>query len=163
MPSATTDRKRSPSSNSIERFPDLEDFPSSYGEFLQTDHSQSKISARTPSPGKANVRTYGDVWQPHKNSRIEWGNGHVSIAEPRVQGRQKSLSDAIRTIRTRKGSVSQNAHELADALKAPLSFRLMVFNDLGEWVRTMLTNPPESLPYLVYELRVDEHVFQIHS
>lgn len=41
-------------------------------------------------------------------------------------GRQKSLSEAIRTMRTRKMSVSQNAHEIADALKAPLSWRLIV-------------------------------------
>lgn len=41
-------------------------------------------------------------------------------------GRQKSLTDAFRTIRTRNGSVSQNAHELADALRAPVSGKLIV-------------------------------------
>lgn len=44
----------------------------------------------------------------------------------RGHGRQKSLGDAIRTIRTRKGSVSQNAHELADALRAPVSPKLVI-------------------------------------
>lgn len=47
----------------------------------------------------------------------------------RGHGRQKSLGDAIRTIRTRKGSVSQNAHELADALRAPVSPKLVVCNN----------------------------------
>lgn len=36
------------------------------------------------------------------------------------------MSEAIRTIRTRSGSVTQNAHELADALKAPVSPKLVV-------------------------------------
>ena len=54
------------------------------------------------------------------------GNGQVNVTGPR-HTRQKSLSDAIRTIRTRKGSVSANAHEIADALKAPVSVRLIVW------------------------------------
>lgn len=59
-------------------------------------------------------------------------NGHTQNLTPwsegsrRGHGRQKSLSDAFRTIRTRKGSVSQNAHEIADALRAPVSPKLVV-------------------------------------
>jgi solute carrier family 35 protein E1 len=41
-------------------------------------------------------------------------------------GRQKSLSDAFRTIRTRRASVSANVHEISDALKAPVSPKLIV-------------------------------------
>jgi len=40
--------------------------------------------------------------------------------------KQKSLSEAIRTVRTRKGSVSQNAVEIAEALKPPISIKLVV-------------------------------------
>ncbi|OAA67329.1 er to golgi transport protein [Niveomyces insectorum RCEF 264] len=40
--------------------------------------------------------------------------------------RQKSLGDAIRAIRTRSGSTSQNVHDIADALKAPVSPTLIV-------------------------------------
>lgn len=54
-------------------------------------------------------------WPPRRNSN--YARGHH---------RQKSLSEAIRTIRTRKGSVSQNVHEITDALKAPVSARLTV-------------------------------------
>lgn len=43
----------------------------------------------------------------------------------RTHGRQKSLSDAFKTIRTRKGSMSQNAQEIAEALKAPVSWTLI--------------------------------------
>ena len=41
-------------------------------------------------------------------------------------GRQKSISEAIRTIRTRKGSLGHNAHEIADSLKAPVSPAVIV-------------------------------------
>lgn len=72
-----------------------------------------------------------DRWQAAKDSHtraVRWG-----LDEPpshskghRSHKRQPSLSDAIRTIRTRNGSMSQNAHEIADALKAPVSAKLIV-------------------------------------
>lgn len=40
-------------------------------------------------------------------------------------GRQKSLSEAIKTVRTRKASIGESAHEIADSLKAPVSFRVV--------------------------------------
>lgn len=52
-----------------------------------------------------------------QSRREQNDNGH---------SRQKSFGDAIRTIRTRQGSVSQNVHEITDALKAPVSPRLVV-------------------------------------
>ena len=45
--------------------------------------------------------------------------------EPR-HGRQKSITEAIKTIRTRKGSIGHNAHEIADSLKAPVSPAVIV-------------------------------------
>lgn len=53
-------------------------------------------------------------------------NGSARLGLPNGRDRQKSLSDAFRTIRARNGSVSQNAHEIADALRAPLSPKLIV-------------------------------------
>ncbi|KAG9770175.1 TPT-domain-containing protein, partial [Aureobasidium melanogenum] len=38
---------------------------------------------------------------------------------------RRSVSDAINKFRTRQGSVSENAHELAEALKAPVSYKLI--------------------------------------
>ncbi|KAI5368217.1 putative sugar phosphate transporter domain-containing protein [Septoria linicola] len=42
-------------------------------------------------------------------------------------GRQKSLGEAINTVRTRGrgASISENAHEIAESLKAPVSFKLV--------------------------------------
>jgi solute carrier family 35 protein E1 len=55
-------------------------------------------------------------------------NGASGRAATAARGhsRQKSLTDAFRTIRTRKGSVSANAQEIAEALKAPVSPKLIV-------------------------------------
>jgi solute carrier family 35 protein E1 len=85
-------------------------------------------SSRTPSPSRhaqQNGGAQGEKWQPRKENR--WGHLNGSAHAPATRhGRQKSLSEAIRTIRTRKASVSQNAHEIADALKAPISPTLIV-------------------------------------
>ncbi|KIV92842.1 hypothetical protein PV10_04106 [Exophiala mesophila] len=39
---------------------------------------------------------------------------------------KRSVSDAINKFRTRQGSVSENAQELAEALKAPVSYKLII-------------------------------------
>lgn len=59
------------------------------------------------------------------NSSLQWSPARADSGGTR-HGRQKSLTDAFRTMRTRNGSVSQNAHELADALRAPVSPKLIV-------------------------------------
>jgi solute carrier family 35 protein E1 len=54
-------------------------------------------------------------------------------------GRQKSLSEAIQTVRTRKASISENAHEIAESLKAPVSWKLIIL--CGVWYTTsIMTN-----------------------
>ncbi|CAK7230688.1 hypothetical protein SCUCBS95973_007656 [Sporothrix curviconia] len=68
-------------------------------------------------------------WKPRKNSTsIRWNNNNNNNNGSATNGyghhghsRQKSLGEALHTIRTRSGSTSQNMHEIADALKAPVS------------------------------------------
>ncbi|SPO05637.1 related to SLY41 protein [Cephalotrichum gorgonifer] len=72
-------------------------------------------------------------WPPRRDSnypRAGSTKGHT---------RQKSLSQAIRTIRTRNGSVSQNVHEITEALKAPVSGRL-IFLCVLWYTSSVLTN-----------------------
>jgi hypothetical protein len=68
------------------------------------------------------------------------GVGGVALGHER----QKSLGDAIRTIKNRHGSVSQNAHEIADALKAPVSARLIVRGPPFPYVPQATPSPPQS-------------------
>lgn len=67
-------------------------------------------------------------WQARRSSRAPGGYPFpgVGTGGRRGHGRQRSLSEAIAVIRERKGSMSQNAAEIADALKAPVSPRLVV-------------------------------------
>jgi solute carrier family 35 protein E1 len=54
-------------------------------------------------------------------------------------GRQKSLTEAIKTVRGRKASISENAHEIAESLKAPVSWKLVIL--CGVWYTTsIMTN-----------------------
>jgi solute carrier family 35 protein E1 len=73
-------------------------------------------------------------WMPRRNSArgTKWSgglNGTASALHGNGRGRhnrQKSLSEALNNIRNRSGSVTQNAKEIADALKAPVSPALVV-------------------------------------
>ncbi|KAI9671137.1 MAG: suppressor of loss of ypt1 [Caeruleum heppii] len=86
------------------------------------------VATRTLSPLAPSTFNAGrqstDRWQARRDPGINWA-ADPGPATAR-HGRQKSLSDALRNIRTRKGSVSANAHEIADALKAPVSPKLIV-------------------------------------
>lgn len=134
MTSTSSDRPWSVSPNRAEsfKFPDFEESLASGDTVLpQKGESLSKnvSSARTPSPNvpKANGILQSSRWQHRRGSHLAWENTHSHVLQhsPR-HDRQKSLSDAIRTIRTRKGSVSANAQEIAEALKAPVSIKLVV-------------------------------------
>src|SRR5688572_23396735 len=71
-------------------------------------------------PGYSNLDPSSARWLTRRD------HGHSNGFPGRGHGRQKSLSDAIRNIRNRSGSVSQNVHEITDALKAPVSPKLIV-------------------------------------
>ncbi|EKD16217.1 triose-phosphate transporter [Drepanopeziza brunnea f. sp. 'multigermtubi' MB_m1] len=101
---------------SMEKFPDHFESPDSQSPYL---------SSPTRSNGYTDGSSSAGRWQSLKDSgrRGSAWNGQASIGGK--HGRQPSLSDAFRTIRTRKGSISANVHEVADALKAPVSPKLI--------------------------------------
>jgi len=72
-----------------------------------------------------------DLWESRKGGAFtrEHGNGSTRVSKHRPR---KSISEAISTIRTRNASVSANAQELAQALRAPVSYQLIVrFADIA--------------------------------
>ena len=131
MTRLSAERRRSSVSNHGEttKFPDFEQPLSS--DHLATHHEEAdslRTSFRAPSPRTLSKQTENlpnDRWQHRRENHVAWGNGYVK-GPSRSHGRQPSLSEAIRTIRTRKGSVSANAQEIAEALKAPVSVKLIV-------------------------------------
>lgn len=100
------------------------------------------IPVRSPSPLKNGENGFppGDRWYPRKDKGSRWGNGNAGTGTR--HGRQKSLSEAIRTIKGRRGSISANAHEIADALRAPVSAKLIVL--CGIWYSTSIMSNTSS-------------------
>lgn len=112
--------------------PETLKFPAFQPDYLpvhQEEEDISQVFSRTASPARAgavpNGSAHTEQWHPRKDTNGGWANGRTVYGGSR-HGRQKSLSEAIRTIRTRHGSVSASAHEIADALKAPVSPKLIV-------------------------------------
>jgi solute carrier family 35, member E1 len=112
----------SPSSaNGTTKFPafDNEFPPQRHDDLYRRDNWPSSIQhdhSPTLGPGEKPLRTNGRY-----PGLLNSGPANVGRHK-----RQKSLTEAIRTIRTRSGSVSQNVQEIADALKAPVSPTLVV-------------------------------------
>ncbi len=149
MTKTSSERRWSTSSSHTEtfKFPDFEQSPASR-DSLPTYKEQAgsaKTFARTPSPNpksKQNGTVHGGRWQPRRESHLAWGNtnGHV-VGSGSRHCPQKSIGDAIRNIRTRRGSVSANAQEIAEALKAPVSLKLVVCHLQLESTSNMLIAP----------------------
>lgn len=103
-----------------------------------------------------------DLWEPRKASAFsrEHGNGSSRISKHRSR---KSISEAISTIRTRNASVSANAQELAQALRAPVSYQLIVrWSKFSLASRIWLTDTSlVPLPCLVSDLGRHKHFVKI--
>lgn len=123
---------------SMEKFPDMNtgnlDGTSQYfASPISTINGNGSINGNNNGNGNGihGAAPSADRWQSsRRESRLRGASwlDHPTNGSPRHHGhtKQKSLGDALRTIRTRKGSVSANVHELSDALKAPVSPKLIV-------------------------------------
>lgn len=109
-----------------EKFPDFES--SSYN----SSPAQGRPSSGQTGFLNGGTVSSGDLWRPRKESSALRGGKQLALGQNdqpfRGHVRQKSINEAFRNIRDRGGSVSQNAHEIADALRAPISPRLIVCN-----------------------------------
>ncbi|KAJ5959076.1 uncharacterized protein N7479_006226 [Penicillium vulpinum] len=113
-------------SSPIDKFPPYED-------------TLDAVAGSTRPNRSASVKyAPNELWEPRKASFYsrEYGNG--SLRNPKHRPR-KSISEAITTIRTRNGSMSASAHELAEALRAPVSYRLIALC-LVWYLTSALTN-----------------------
>ena len=164
----STDRRWSSSSNKSEtfKFPDFEPSHSRERLSVHEEETAGTVSSRTSSPNafpRANGTLHSQRWQPRRDSHVMWSSGHVNGSAGLKHSRQKSLSDAIKTIRTRKGSVGANAQEIAEALKAPVSIRLIVWTFISRpKCLSSIYNADiytvDSLPDLVHEFCPYKHV-----
>lgn len=103
-----------PTSSPVDQFPPYE------------DTLDSAVGTSRPNPSPSIKYASRDLWEPRKSTFYSRDHANGSIRNPKHRPR-KSISEAITTIRNRNGSVSANAHELAEALRAPVSYRLIVW------------------------------------
>lgn len=131
MTSAERRWSSSSSRSDTTKFPDFDQsiaFREHQTIYEEDDTNTSQEGKRALSPyawSRANGGSHNERLVQRKESNHSWGNAYANGAA-RGHIRQKSLGDAFRTIRTRQASVSQNAQEIADALKAPVSYKLVV-------------------------------------
>lgn len=134
VPHATSglERRRSSSTQpkpSTFKFPDFSNEQSQqhYHAYVEEDISRGPSPAPLHNGLPPGLHS-SERWPARKSQEwSSWANGSAnSSASKERHGRQKSLSEAIRTVRTRKASISENAHEIAESLKAPVSVRLVV-------------------------------------
>ncbi|KAK5107657.1 hypothetical protein LTR62_000938 [Meristemomyces frigidus] len=127
------ERRRSSSANPNRSFK----FPDLAADHLLDEYVEEAIEppSRDQSPKPLNGIPHhlhsAERWPARKAGRgvpqwSAWGNADGSAGGVAQHGRQKSLTEAIRTVRTRKASIVQDAAEIADSLKAPVSLRLVM-------------------------------------
>jgi hypothetical protein len=150
-PPTTTTSPQSISSPLLDKFPT----------FVDESHGVATESEASHLVSPARYGPNNDPTQPRKAGRVSWdqvnGSGG-SKHRPR-----KSISEAITTIRTRNASMSANAQELAAALKAPVSYKLIVgliptVSAFCPWLMTSLG----TLPDLVHDLSPYEYLIQVN-
>jgi solute carrier family 35, member E1 len=133
-PATPPTEQRRRSSSSAQQSPMKFKFPDVTHEQMHSGYAEQEgeIISRGPSPrplpnGLPAGLHSSERWPARKTSRNQWSAWANGTAGGGTRhGRQKSLSEAIKTVRTRKMSMSENAHEIADSLKAPVSPRLVV-------------------------------------
>ena len=161
MPSATMERRRS-SSNALEKFPDLDTSFRTGSQNLRVATEISPGHLRSPSPQKHETQQIEGHKQAKPDGHLTWKDSFRATTGQRQHDRQKSLSEAFRNIRTRRASVSENASEIAEALKAPLSVRLVVSESgFKSQPSTEKLRETGALSCMVHELGPYEHLLQI--
>ena len=125
-PSVSRPSTKSDGDSGLEKFPDHIDAPS-----MRSSGARS-VSPAAPRPNGYAIGLNGGThlsaerWQPRRENStksVKWDRGTGARGHTR---QQKSITEAFHSIRDRSGSVSQNAHEIADALRAPVSPKLIV-------------------------------------
>lgn len=120
-PPSNTHTSPSPHAVAPHRATDHERFPS-LDETKGNGYIHQMASPVEITPSQAIPDRY--KWPARKSSQ----RGRDSGRPPGLPGHRprRSVSEALRNLRTRRASVSESAQELAEALKAPVSYRLIV-------------------------------------
>ncbi|CAK7563930.1 MAG: hypothetical protein SEPTF4163_001812 [Sporothrix epigloea] len=138
MPGRHLDTTMGSQDEGLEKFPDL-DVNDAAGPDLGAGAGISNGVVIAPAL-QPSLAPSEQQWKARKTSAsVRWNESSSTGYGHQGHGRQKSLGEALHTIRTRSGSTSQNMHEIADALKAPVS-PMLIFLCILWYGSSALTN-----------------------
>lgn len=141
-------------------FPDYPNNPRYSEDAVKENEAHLSPKEFTFPSQQANGAPKQQKWQARMKDR-------VSFALPggsERRARQKSLSEAWHTIRQRRGSVTDNAREIGEALKAPVSPALVVRLEIPPLKYPSTSNTPlASLRRLVHDFHLLQRLVQINS
>lgn len=171
VPHATSgvERRRSSSRHPAPSKFKFPDFSNDHAVEFEEDEEDGISRGPSPRPlpnGLPPGLHSSERWPVRKESSLKswasWAaNGKLGGTRP---ARQKSLVDAIKTVRTRKASISENAHEIAESLKAPVSLRLVVrLPNSSPYIISTAALMPRQAPLRLLVCVVDSHEYLVKS
>lgn len=97
-------------------------------------------------------------WPARKGSQKATRDGR--LLSTRGHRSRRSLSDALANLKNRRGSVTDNAQEIAEALKAPVSYKLIVSAQICCWL--FESDPCAGIVYrMVHDFGPHEHLLEV--
>lgn len=102
-----------------EKFPDFDPGHN----FLNTQSSGQQRWQQNGFPSTNGDASQSSRWHARRDSRVKWAP-REPISGSSSHSKTSSISNAVH--RMRSASMGQNAHELAEALRAPFSWKLIV-------------------------------------
>ncbi|KAK4155236.1 triose-phosphate transporter family-domain-containing protein [Chaetomidium leptoderma] len=135
---ALADSNGGPGQPETEKFPDFHDAGHA---FL----SAQPATQRWPQNGAAygnGSATQSDRWHARRDSRVRWAP-REPISGSSGHGKTNSISNAVH--RMRSASMSQNAHEIAEALRAPVSWKLIALCVMWYWSSAMTNTSSKTI------------------
>lgn len=137
--------------NAGEKFPSFEDTRSEEKVTLvASPHAISPLVNQLPVSN----------WPARRSSRTGWedrNGGGLQKHQPK-----RSVSEAFENLRQRRGSISANTQELAEALKAPISYKLIVSKSIVVAERSPILICAGTLCGLVHDLSPHKHVLKVN-
>jgi hypothetical protein len=136
-----------------EKFPSFEDSQSE--DRLHTVISPQEISPSSKTPPVKN-------WPVRKASQRGWETRNCTVQHTSKHHPKRSVSEAFDNFRQRRGSITANTQELAEALKAPVSYKLVVSNPTIRNCNDGVDTCIGAVHRLVYDVGSDEHILEIY-
>ena len=136
-----------------------EKFPS-FDDVRPEEKFRPVFSPQESSFSPAGDQLSGKNWPPRRSSVTGWENRNSGgLHKHRAK---RSVSEVFDNLRQKRGSISANTQELAEALKAPVSYKLIVSLSPTRHERVNINDCQGALYCVVHDIGTHQHFLQIH-